>query len=92
MAVKKGSDLDKIKKAVSGEFEEEEEHKLTDLPGIGPAVSTKLEAAGIYDLMSLAVMSPAVLADTAGVSAGVARKAIQAARNMLKLGFVDGLE
>jgi DNA repair protein RadA len=68
------------------------EPKLTDLPGIGPAVATKLESAGIYDLMSLAVMSPGELADTAGVGAAVARKAIQAARNMLDLGFSDGLE
>ena len=36
---------------------EEEKTKLTDLPGIGPAVASKLEAAGIYDLMGLAVMS-----------------------------------
>ena len=68
------------------------ELKLTDLPGIGPAVSAKLETAGIYDLMSLAVMSPGELGDTAGVSAGVARKAIQAARNILDLGFTDGIE
>ena len=65
---------------------------LTDLPGIGPAVSSKLESAGVYDLMSLAVMSPGELADTAGVSQGIARKAIQAARNMLDLGFTDGIE
>ena len=65
---------------------------LTDLPGIGPAVSSKLESAGVYDLMSLAVMSPGELAATAGVSQGIARKAIQAARNMLDLGFTDGIE
>lgn len=68
------------------------EPQLTDLPGIGPAVSAKLESAGIYDLMSLAVMGPAELGDAAGVSAAVARKAIQAARTMLDLGFSDGLE
>ena len=68
------------------------EPQLTDLPGIGPAVSAKLEAAGISDLMGLAVMGPAQLADAAGVSPAVARKAIQAARNMLQLGFTDGLE
>ena len=66
--------------------------KLTDLPGIGPAVESKLESAGIFDLMSLAVMSPSSLGDAAGVSAAVARKAIQAARNMLDLGFVEGTE
>ncbi len=74
------------------EKESVKEYKLTDLPGIGPAVSAKLEAAGIYDLMALAVMSPASLGDAAGVSSAVARKAIQAARNMLDLGFQDGLE
>lgn len=83
----------------SGEEEVEEkkvedgkEPQLTDLPGIGPAVAAKIEAAGIYDLMSLAVMSPATLGDIAGVGPAVARKAIQAARNMLNLGFTDGAE
>lgn len=103
MAVKK-SDVENIKEAISGEeevaeeeveeieeFVEEKEYKLTDLPGIGPAVSAKLESAGVYDLMSLAVMGPAELSDAAGVSAAVARKAIQAARNMLDLGFTDGV-
>lgn len=74
------------------EGEKKEEPKLTDLPGIGPAVSAKLESAGVYDMMTLAVMSPAELGDAAGVSPAVARKAIQAARKMLDLGFVDGLE
>lgn len=74
------------------QLKEGEEPKLTDLPGIGPAVAAKLEAAGIFDLMSLAVMSPASLANTAGVGEGVARKAIQASRKMLDLGFVDGME
>ena len=42
--------------------------------------------------MGLAVMSPPNLADMAGVGEAVARKAIQAARKMLNLGFQDGLE
>jgi len=71
---------------------DDKELKLTDLPGIGPAVSAKLESAGIFDMMSLAVMGPSELADIAGVGDGVARKAIQAARSMLDLGFQDGLE
>jgi DNA repair protein RadA len=91
-----------VKKTEEEEEEVEEDKKfvskdgkepqLTDLPGIGPAVATKLEAAGIYDLMSLAVMGPAELGDIAGLGAGVARKAIQAARSMLDLGFIDGVE
>jgi len=86
MVVKKVDEAEIVKEAVSGE------PQLTDLPGIGPAVSSKLEGAGIYDLMSLAVMGPAELGDAAGISPAVARKAIQAARNMLDLGFTDGIE
>jgi len=72
--------------------EEKTETKLTDLPGIGPAVASKLEAAGIFDLMGLAVLSPAQLSELAGVGEAVARKAIQASRKMMDLGFSDGLE
>ena len=78
--------------ATKKEKEEKKEYTLTDLPGIGPAVSAKLEAAGILDLMTLAVMTPSALSDAAGVSPAVARKAIQASRDMLDLGFVDGSE
>jgi DNA repair protein RadA len=74
------------------EKESSEETKLTDIPGIGPGIATKLEAAGIYDLMGLAVMSPTSLGELAGVGTAVARKAIQAARNLMKLGFTDGFE
>jgi DNA repair protein RadA len=104
----KKEEVEEIKEAVSGEESEEgkekksskkkvkegkeKEPELTDLPGIGPAVAAKLESAGIFDLMSLAVMSPAALSDAAGVSSAVARKAIQASRNMLSLGFSDGVE
>ncbi|MGA2130438.1 MAG: DNA repair and recombination protein RadA [Candidatus Pacearchaeota archaeon] len=78
-----------IKEAVS---EESKEAKLTDLPGVGPAVAAKLESAGIYDLMSIAVMTPTDLSEISGVSPAVARKIIQAARKMLDLGFVEGTE
>ena len=88
---KEKEESEKIKKAVSGE-EKTSEPQLTDLPGIGPAVAAKLESAGIFDMMSLAVMSPAALGDAAGVSAAVARKAIQASREMMNLGFSDGIE
>jgi DNA repair protein RadA len=69
-----------------------EEPKITDIPGIGPGIATKLEAAGVYDLMGLAVMSPPALSELAGVGEAVARKAIQAARSMMKLGFMSGDE
>ena len=33
------------------EVTEEESGRLTDVPGIGPGIAAKLEAAGVYDLM-----------------------------------------
>ena len=91
--VKKKEEVEKAEE-ISEEAEEEakKEAKLTDIPGIGPGIATKLESAGIYDLMGLAVMSPSDLADLAGVGQAVARKAIQAARGMMELGFSDGAE
>ncbi|MBT4375984.1 DNA repair and recombination protein RadA [archaeon] len=77
---------------VTKKEKENKEPEFTDLPGIGPAVAAKLESAGVFDMMSLAVMSPASLSDAAGVSSAVARKAIQASRVMLDLGFSDGME
>ena len=81
-----------VKGEVDKEVSTESEGKLTDVPGIGPGIAAKLEAAGIYDLMGLAVMSPSTLSEMAGVGEAVARKAIQAARGMMKLGFIDGIE
>ncbi len=93
-----------VKKDEEEETEEEEdsdkkpvskdgkEPQLTDLPGIGPAVAAKLESAGIYDMMSLAVMGPTELGELAGVGPAVARKIIQASRKLLDLGFMDGME
>ncbi len=72
--------------------EEKEEMKISDLPGIGPAAIEKLEAAGIYDLMGVAVLGPKELSEMAGLGEAVARKAIQSARKMMDLGFQDGLE
>jgi DNA repair protein RadA len=86
--VKEKEDKKEEKESKKGE----EEHKITDIPGIGPGIAAKLEAAGVYDLMGLAVMSPPALAEMAGVGEAVARKAIQAARGMMKLGFMDGME
>jgi len=66
--------------------------ELTDLPGVGPAVATKLEEAGYSDLMSIAVLTPGELADMAGLTEATARKTIQAARKMMDLGFKDATE
>jgi DNA repair protein RadA len=80
------------KKSSEDSEKKSDDLKLSDLPGIGPAAVSKLESAGIYDLMSVAVMGPSEMADVAGIGPAVARKAIQAARNMLDLGFQDGVE
>src|SRR3989338_4733142 len=74
------------------DIKESEEKGLTDIPGIGPGIVAKLEAAGVYDLMGLAVMSPSALSELAGIGEAVARKAIQAGRGMMNLGFSDGME
>jgi len=84
-------DEDKKTKKVS-KVKDDKGPQLIDIPGVGPGAVAKLEAAGIYELMGLAVLTPAQLAETAGMSESVARKAIQAARKMMDMGFVDGLE
>jgi DNA repair protein RadA len=71
---------------------EEPKMKLSDLPGVGPAAVEKLESAGIFDLMGIAVMGPKELSEMAGMGEAAARKAIQASRKMMDLGFQDGLE
>jgi DNA repair protein RadA len=71
---------------------EKKEMSISDLPGVGPAAVEKLEAAGIYDLMGIAVLGPKELAETSGLGEAAARKAIQAARKMMNLSFQSGLE
>jgi len=79
----------KVKEKVE---DKEKEVGLSDIPGIGPAAIAKLEAAGVYDLMGVATMSPPMLSEVTGIGEATCRKAIQAARNMLNLGFMDGSE
>jgi len=68
------------------------EFKLTDLPGIGASIASKLEAAGYGDLMSIAVMTPNDLSSLADITPASARKAISAARKILKLEFEDATQ
>src|SRR3989344_2817004 len=79
-------------KDISEKVDAVKEAQITDVPGIGPGIAAKLEAAGVYDLMGLAVMSPSALSEMAGIGEAVARKAIQAARGMMNLGFMDASE
>ncbi|MCA9496822.1 MAG: DNA repair and recombination protein RadA, partial [Nanoarchaeota archaeon] len=66
---------------------EKKEVTVADLPGVGPSTVEKLAAAGIDTLLAVAVSSIGVLTNEAGVSDSVARKMIQAAREMLDMGF-----
>ena len=59
------------------EEKESKEAKISDLPGIGPGTVQKLEDAGIYDLMGVAVLSPTDLSEMAGLGEAVARKRYQ---------------
>ena len=74
-------------------MQEEEEEKITieDLPGVGPATAEKLREAGFEELLALAVMSPADLAEEAELGEAVAGKIIAAAKKMANIGgFVSG--
>ena len=65
---------------------------LEDLPGIGPATSTKLEEGGYSTVLAIAVASPREIADSAGVTESVARKIIQFSRDRMDMGFESGLD
>ena len=82
---------EEVKSATKKIPKKSKEPTLADIPGIGPGAIAKLEAAGIYDLMGLAVLTPAGLSEMAGMSEAAARKAIQSARQMMDLGFSDAL-
>ena len=90
--VKKKQEKEEKEEKEETEVKEDKEMKLSDLPGVGPAAIEKLEAAGIYDLMGVAVLGPKELSNTAGLGEAAARKAIQASRKLMDLGFQSGLE
>jgi DNA repair protein RadA len=69
-----------------------EQPKIQDLPGVGAATAEKLVLAGYKDLMSIAVATLGELCESAGVSEGVARKMVNAARDSMKMGFESGTE
>ncbi len=67
--------------------ETKKELTVSDLPGVGPTTAEKLAAAGIDSLLAIAVSTIGQLSDLAGVSESVARKMIQASRDMMDMGF-----
>lgn len=70
----------------------EEIHNIEDLPGIGKTTAEKLKAAGLADLMAVAVAHPATLVELVGITKQTALKAIQAARMQIQIGFKTGEE
>ena len=91
------------KKKNEEEFEEPEElvvdvanaEDLTidDLPGVGPATAEKLREAGFDELMAIAVMTPADLADQAELGEAVSARIINGARRMASIGgFLSGMD
>jgi DNA repair protein RadA len=81
---------DNKKMAKTEQKDKKKEYTISDLPGVGPSTAEKLMAAGIDTLLAVAVSSIGTLTDEAGVSESVARKMIQAARDMLDMGFETG--
>ena len=59
---------------------------VEDLPGVGPATAEKLREAGFNSVESLAVASPAELANTAEIGEATAAKIIAAARKSADVG------
>ncbi len=66
------------------------EPQIKDLPGVGAATAEKLCSAGFDTVLSIAVATPGELTDSSGVSEAVARKMINAARDVLEMGFESG--
>jgi DNA repair protein RadA len=69
-----------------------DEPTVEDLPGVGPATAEKLTAAGFGTVLSIAVATPGQLAEASGMSEAGCRKVIQAARDMMSMGFTTGDE
>ena len=60
---------------------------LSQLPGVGPGTAEKLREGGILTIMGIATSTPGQLNDAAGLTAAMARKVINAARDLCELGF-----
>lgn len=66
--------------------------EISDLPGVGEKTAEKLREAGFEDMMAIAVSPIAELADVGELGEATARKIINAARKVLKMGFITAEE
>ncbi len=60
---------------------------LEDLPGIGEVTAEKLKAAGYSEFPAIAAAMPHELAEAGGMGVESAKKAIEAAKTMVEIGF-----
>ena len=60
---------------------------LEDLPGVGEVTAEKLRAAGFSEFSAIAAALPHELAEIAGMSVESAKKAIEASKSMVEIGF-----
>ena len=77
---------------VKSKKKSKEDATIEDLPGVGAATAEKLRAVGFDNLISIAVATPGQVVDASGVTEASARKIINAARDMLQMGFESGTE
>src|SRR3989344_5482228 len=63
---------------------------IEELPGVGEATAGKLKDAGYDTFEQLAVAMPVELAEVAGLGEGTAAKIINAARQVLEMGYETG--
>ena len=87
--------IEEVKMDVPIDVEEKkapQQESIDILPGVGPATAEKLRESGYETVMSVAVATPGMLVDASGVSESVARKMINAARQVFDMGFVSGLD
>jgi DNA repair protein RadA len=61
--------------------------ELEDLPGVGEVTAEKLRQAGYGEFSAIAAAMPHDLAEVAGISAESAKKAIEAAKSTVDIGF-----
>ena len=61
--------------------------ELEDLPGIGEVTAEKLRSAGYEDFSKIAAASPHELSEIGGMGVESAKKAIEAAKTMIEIGF-----
>lgn len=66
--------------------------QLEDLPGIGPAIAKKLSEAGYRSPEAVAVATPKELSTAADIGETTASRIIEAAREMLNIGFISAQE